>query len=218
MSLLNNSRINVDKYLIQFHVMKMNELCPCFKLHQSIIVNPIKNYPILNKYEEPEEPQQEEPEPKQEEQAPVRPDPVPVGPQNSHPPMNIVNHEAQNVEVVPHNDNQVNAQANQPPYEEVNLENGPQQPQNQGLKNETPQNEPKQDHSQNAMYSSNNPNTDTKFGTNNRNNASGKDEDEGGLSFLDEEGDSLFSSGFDDSFELENKPVQNAQPSKFRFR
>lgn len=216
MNLLNNSRINVDKYLLQFHVMKLNDLCPCFKLHQPIQVNPIRNYPRLNVYEDPEPEEAPEVEPKPED--PPRNQEPEALPQNSHPPLNIVNHEAQNIEVTPHNDNQVNAQAMEPPYEEVNLEREREQPA-KNLKQEEPNNQPKQDHSQNAEYSSNNPITDTKFGTNNNaSNKGGNEEEEEGLSFLDEEGDSLFSSGFDDSFEIDQKPVQNAQPSKFRFR
>ena len=206
----------MDKYLLQFHVMPITELCPCFKQHYPIQVNPLKNYTRLNHEDDPEpEPEPVQPSPNIQ-QAPIQ-IPAPENPQNSHPPVNIVNNEAQNVEVVPHNDNQVNAQAMEPPYEEVNLDQQNVE-ENNSQKDNISNNEPKQDHSQNAMYSSNNPNTDTKYGTNNKNNSKNNEsEKEDGLSFLDEEGDSLFSSGFDDSFEL-SKPVQNAEPSKFRFR
>ena len=188
--------------------MGITELCPCFKQHYPIQVNPLKNYPKLDQIDEPE------PEPEPESEPPKQipfPIPGPNNPQNSHPPVNIVNHEAQNVEVVPH-DNQVMNQAMEPPHEEGELmDQNLGQRENREKKNEQDQ-KPKQDDSQKVMNSSNNPNTDTKFGTNNKN-----EEEEEGLSFLDEDGDSLFSSGFDDSFELENKPVQNAEPSKFRF-
>ena len=192
--------------------MGVENLCPCFKQHYPILVNPIKNYPKLLQYDEPES----EPEPEESTPQNDVPNPVPGNPQNSHPPVNIVNHEAQNVEIAPHNDNQVNAQAMEPPYEEENIQERANQ--NNAPKNDENNNEPKQDHSQNAMYSSNNPAPDTKFGTSNNNEVPGdKESDNEGLSFLDEEGDSLFSSGFDDSFEINKKPVQNANPSKFRF-
>ena len=203
----------MDKYLLQFHVMGKETLCPCFKQHYPILVNPIKNYPKLLQEDEPEP----EPEPEPIAENNSQSNNPPANPQNSHPPVNIVNNEAENVEIQPHNNNHVNAQANQPPHEEENLSQQ-NKPENNQPKNDRNNNEVKHDHSQNAMYSSNNPNTDTKFGSSNNNKLPEQNESEGeGLSFLDEDGDSLFSSGFDDSFELNNKPVQNANPSKFRF-
>lgn len=204
--------------------MPTGDLCPCFKQHHSIIVNPLKIYPrLLQENESEPEPEPEsvnEPQPAKT-TPPQIPQPLPINPvqnpQNSHPPVNIVNHDAQNVEMVPHNDNQVNAQAMEPPYEEENLAQRNAQANNEPPKNEVNNNEPKQDHSQNAMYSSNNPHVDTVYGTNKGGESNNREEEEEGLSFLDEEGDSLFSSGFDDSFELQKPPAQNANPSKFRF-
>lgn len=223
--MLNNSRLNIDKYLLQFHVMPVGDLCPCFKQHYQIQVNPIRIHPRLLREDEPEpEPQPEatsEPQPGNAippqipEQMPANPSP---GPQNSHPPVNVVSHEAQNMEVAPHSDNQVSAQAMEPPHEEEVLAEGNVQQNDEAPKREANNNEPKQDNSQNAMYSSNNPHVDTVYGTNNNKNAEEEaGEDLEGLSFLDEDGDSLFSSGFDDSFELQKPPAQNANPSRFRF-
>lgn len=52
--MLNNSRLNIDKYLLQIHVSPVNKLCHCFKQHHRIQVNPIKQYAILMKTDSPE--------------------------------------------------------------------------------------------------------------------------------------------------------------------
>ena len=252
--LLNNSRLNMDKYLFQFHVMKINELCPCFKQHHKIIVNPVKIYTSLIAIDTPE------PEIVEEEEIPVivpeQPELPPVeiqeeiisnksdeenppeneihqeeldAEQNSHPPLFIQNNNAQNIDIEPH-DNQQQVLAQEPVDDSDNAQQRIVNDQIIPKIIEGPEEGPGIDQSQNAMYSSNNPMNDRKMSIpQNRmealdNNVSEgtllKPEEEPDLSFLAEDGESLFSSGFDDSFELsevqrDNNPVN---PSKFRFR
>lgn len=129
--------------------------------------------------------------------------------QNSEMPPINQNNNAQNLNIEPHNPQVLAQQLEVSESEQPQVL--PQKVKEPLKENEITNN----DHSENAMFSSNNPEMEK--------NMLEESQEEAGLSFLNEEGDSLFSSGFEDSFDLSrgslNRPANyQPNPSRFRFK
>lgn len=212
--MMNNARVNLDKYLMSFHTMSMDHLCPCFKLHNRILIDPIKIYTELMAIDpEPE------PEPEPQPQIAIEPTPVQApeapNPGQDHMPGLISQTDSQVTPgLVASNPNgaPINTTTSQ-------LLQGPDMDQLAEIQNkeEAHKKDPREtqrDQSQNAMVSSNNPT----MAMDERQKEDGSEV--GGLSFLDEEDedDSMFSLSGASSFDMSDSDAPRPEnATKFRF-